>query len=689
MKNQWSDREAQTAVSRGDDAGISEDLALRLYSARLLGQDRSLVLHGGGNASLKADIKDPIGETLPAMYIKGSGRDMGCLEADGMPAIKLMPLQRLRTLSAPEDLDDLAMVNLLRGSMLDAGGPAPSVETLLHAFLPQAYVDHTHASAVLALTNQPNGEDICGEVFGEHAAVAPYAMSGLALAKATIDACEGQPGCRGIILSKHGLVSFGKSAAASYQNMMDLVDMAERHLNWGRRKIFPSIALPVSMPSASEIGPILRSVLAQADDSLPGGYRRVVLDHRCDDEVMNYVNGQDLSRYSRAGVVTPDHAIRTKGRPLVLPAPDRADMPGFAEEAGRLVADFCAAYEAYFQRHSAKDTIMLNPMPNVVLVPGVGLFSAARTFSDATITADIAASAMSVIAAAEDFGEFESIPEKDLFDIEYWSLEQAKLGRNLGQEFAGHVVAVTVVAVTGGAGAIGAAASAAFAAMGAVVVVLDLDGERAAEVATTFGGLGLACDVTDAASVGSVFETICATYGGIDIIVSNAGAAWQGKIGEVSDELLRRSFELNFFAHQLVAKTAVGIMARQGTGGVLLFNASKQAVNPGPDFGPYGLPKAATLSLMRQYAVDYGAQGIRSNAVNADRIRSGLLTDRMVAARSKARGVSEANYMAGNLLGREVRAEDVAQAFVALARAEKTTGAALTVDGGNIAAALR
>ncbi|MBT3333605.1 MAG: bifunctional aldolase/short-chain dehydrogenase [Rhodospirillaceae bacterium] len=685
MENLWSDRQAQAAASQGADAGIGEELALRLYSARLLGQDRTLVLHGGGNVSLKAQIQDPMGDVLPAMYIKGSGCDMARLEAAGIPAVRLEPLRRLRTL--PE-LDDLGMVSLLRGNLLDAHmnaqGPDPSVETLLHAFLPAAYVDHTHASAVLALTDQADGMAICAEVFGEHAAVASYAMSGLALAKAVIEAYEGQPGCRGVILSKHGLVSFGASAAASYRNMIDLVDMAERHVSWGRSKVFPVADLPASLPSVAQIGPILRSVLAREDNSLPGGYRRLVLDHRGDEAVMNFVNGQALSRYSQAGVVTPDHAIRTKGWPAILPAPDSTDLTGFADAAAKAVSDYTANYQAYFERHKSADTLMLDPLPNVILVPGVGLFAAARTWGNAAIVADIAECAISVIGAAEALGRFESISEDDLFDIEYWSLEQAKLGHGTEPEFAGHVVAVT-----GGAGAIGAATAKAFAAKGAVVVVLDLDGAKASEVAATFGGLGLACDVTDGASVGTVFERICTTYGGIDIVVSNAGAAWQGKIGEVEDDLLRQSFELNFFAHQLIAKTAVRIMQQQGTGGVLLFNASKQAVNPGPDFGPYGLPKAATLSLMRQYAVDYGDQGIRSNAVNADRIRSGLLTDTMVADRSKARGVSEANYMAGNLLGREVTAEDVAQAFVDLARAEKTTGAAITVDGGNIAAALR
>ena len=681
MDNLWSDKKARACVECCGDAGVGEALALRLYSTRLLGQNRELVLHGGGNASLKARTTDVFGDDLAVMHIKGSGWDMAQIEAAGMPAVRLEPLRRLQALTA---LDDLAMINLLRGNLMEAQAPNPSVETLLHVFLPQAYVDHTHASAILALTDQPDGDAVCAETFGEKAAVVPYKMPGLALAKAAAAAYAGQPGCLGLILSKHGLVSFGETAAESYENTINLVNLAEDRLRLGRRKIFTSIALPAALPTAAEVGPVLRSALARSDETLPGGYRRLVLAHRGNDEVINYVNAKELARYSQAGVVTPDHVIRTKGLPLILPAPERGDLAGFAAETMAATARYVTAYNAYFDRHKRPGLMMLNPLPKVILVPGVGLFAADRTAHDAEIVADIAENALTVIGAAENMGRFESIAVKDLFRIEYWSLEQAKLGRTPEPALAGHVVVVT-----GGAGSIGAATAAAFAADGAAVVVLDLDGDQAAAIAAGFGGLGLACDVTDAGAVAAAFAQVCAVHGGVDIVVSNAGAAWQGKIGEVDDGLLSRSFELNFFAHQLVAKTAVAIMAQQGTGGVLLFNASKQAVNPGADFGPYGLPKAATLSLMRQYAVDYGDQGIRSNAVNADRIRSGLLTEAMVAARSKARGVSEADYMAGNLLGREVTARDVAQAFVALAKAEKTTGAALTVDGGNIAAALR
>jgi NAD(P)-dependent dehydrogenase (short-subunit alcohol dehydrogenase family) len=263
-------------------------------------------------------------------------------------------------------------------------------------------------------------------------------------------------------------------------------------------------------------------------------------------------------------------------------------------------------------------------------------------------------------------------------------LELAKLGQRKVLPLAGQVAVIT-----GAAGAIGAATARAFARTGAAVALLDVDLKAAQDKAKTFGGIAIACDVTATKSVNAAFTQVVETFGGVDIAISNAGAAWQGKIGDVDEKMLRESFELNFFAHQKVAQAAVKIMLRQGTGGCLLFNVSKQAVNPGPDFGPYGLPKAATLFLVRQYALDYGADGIRANAVNADRIRSGILTEDFIKARSKARGVSERDYMTGNLLHREVTADDVAQAFLAQALALKTTADVTTVDGGNIAAALR
>src|SRR5580704_4155509 len=273
-----------------------------------------------------------------------------------------------------------------------------------------------------------------------------------------------------------------------------------------------------------------------------------------------------------------------------------------------------------------------------------------------------------------------------MFDCEYWPLEQAKLGARKELPLAGQVAAIT-----GAGGAIGAATARTFAAAGADVALLDVNFSAASERAQIIGvtALPVECDVTDAESVRTAFDKIVKNFGGVDIVVSNAGAAWQGRIGDVAEDIMRKSFELNFYGHQRVAQAAVKIMLAQGTGGCLLFNVSKQAVNPGPNFGPYGIPKAAALALMRQYALDYGADGIRANAVNADRIRSGLLTSDFIKERSKARGLSQKDYMSGNLLGREVTADDVAQAVLHHALALKTTADVTTVHGGNIAAAMR
>jgi len=387
--------------------------------------------------------------------------------------------------------------------------------------------------------------------------------------------------------------------------------------------------------------------------------------------------------------MTPDFIIRTKNRPLVVPAPDASDLDAFKTAIHEAVEQYEAEYRAYFLRRrlaSGIEVSMLDPLPRVVLVPGLGLFGLGRTAREAAVNADIAESTASAILDAESAGRFESITEQEVFDIEYWEMEQAKMTKVRHDVFAGKVALVT-----GAASGIGLATARAFRQRGAELVILDLNPEALQHAAEELGGgvLPIACDVTDRASVRRAFDKVCRRYGGLDIVVSNVGVALQGRIGDVPDEVLRRSFELNFFSHQSIAQDAVRIMRLQGTGGVLLFNVSKQAVNPGPDFGPYGLPKAATMFLVRQYALDHGRDGIRANGINADRIRTGLLTDEMIKTRSKARGLSEREYMAGNLLQVEVTAEDVAEAFVHQALETKTTGSIVTVDGGNIAAALR
>ena len=686
MDSRWSDADAERLVQVYVGRGVHRDMALRVYTTRLLGRDPRLVLHGGGNTSVKLRMKDLFGEDGDMLCVKGSGCDMAEIEPESLPAVRLSPLLKLRDLKALSDED---MINFERGNLLDSEAPTPSIETLLHAFLPHKFVDHTHSIAILSLTNQPNGEELCREVFGDRAGLVPYIKPGFGLAKKAVEVFESNTDVDALLALKHGIFTYGETAHEAYQRMIDAVTKVERRLEQGRRRVFPTAALPAKTLSLAEVAPIVRGACSTEDARSLGGYRRFVLDFRTDAEVLAYVNGEELGRYSQAGVATPDHTIRTKNRPLLAPAPKDGESDAFKASVSKAAAEFTDRYHAYFERHNARQPAPkteLDPAPRVVLVPGLGLFGVGRSAVEARVAADFAASTVQTVTDAEAIGVFESASEADLFDIEYWSLEQAKLGRASERPFDGHVAVVT-----GGGGTIGSATAAAFAAEGAAVAVLDVNWEAARETAGRVGGaaVGIGCDVTDVASVRRAFDDVCGTFGGVDIVVSNAGAAWQGKIGEVSDEILRESFELNFFAHQTVAQNAVRVMRAQSTGGTLLFNVSKQAVNPGPGFGPYGLPKAATLFLVRQYALDHGAEGIRANAINADRVRGGLLTQEMIASRSEARGVSEAEYMSGNLLGREVTPEDVAQAFVHQALETKTTANVTTVDGGNISAILR
>ncbi len=682
MQNRYSEAEARAALERYKDHG--EDIALRVYTSRLIGAEPALVLHGGGNTSVKSSTRTLTGETVRVLYVKGSGWDLDTLEPAGLPGVKLEPLLKLRAL---DKLSDEAMVNEQRINLLDASSPNPSVETLLHAFLPHKFIDHSHADAILALANQPGVEALCREIYGAEVALVPYIMPGFSLACLAARVHEANPKARGLLLVNHGLFTFGDSARESYDRHIDLVTRAEEYIARAPEKPLSPIKAASGEAGAlfESVAPLLRGLYAKES-----GASWIV--HWCEDErARAFAGSRECAEWSRLGPATPDHVIRTKQKPLLLKPDGGADEEGLKESIARALAGYAEDYRAYFrmnQQASGGGKKELDPLPRVVLLAGVGLITIGKTLKEAKIAADIYQHTVGIVHDAFRIGSYRPLGARDLFDMEYWSLEQAKLGKMKPGKLAGKVVMIS-----GAASGIGLATARLFGTHGAHLFLVDRDEnglEAAKQTLNQAGGIRtFAADVTSAEAVARAFAALVKAYGGIDILVSNAGSLPQGAIGAVPEDELRASFELNFFAHQRLAQQAVGLMQRQGTGGVLLFNASKAAFNPGAGFGPYAIPKAAVVALSKQYALDHGASGIRANAINADRVRTGLFPDDVVARRAAARGLSPEAYFRSNLLGREVTAEDVAQGFLDLALAEKTTGSVLTIDGGNIAASPR
>ena len=685
--NRWNDAEAKKYTDAAGDGPADRDLALRVYTSRLIGADLNLVLHGGGNTSCKVERPDIFGEAHSVLHVKGSGWDLGVIEAAGLPGVRLAPLLNLRALPALSDED---MVNLQRANLLDSTSPNPSVETLLHAFLPHRFIDHTHASAMLALADLPNAEAVVQEIFGRRIACVPFIMPGFELAKAAAEIYDANPDVEGLILINHGHFAFGDSARESYDRLISHTNEVEAWLEKTSGQV-PAEALGRSADMearAAGILPMLRGIIGDRN----AGFTKnrdapmPVMNLRTGANVQDFITRDDLATLSRRGVATPDHVIRTKNYPLLL---TQGIMAGGQKAVAKAVDDYIAEYSEYFTTNNARHggiKTMLNPAPNLAWIEGVGVVGISANAKAAAAASDLAAQNMNVMTNGEACGGFHPVSATKLFDMEYWSLEQAKLGKGKPPALQGRVVMIT-----GGGGAIGLATAQAFAALGANIFIVDLEQSALNAALQTLGEghSGMAIDITAKGAASQATDACIRAYGGLDILVSNAGAAWTGELIDLPDETLRKSFELNFFAHQSFAKAAANLFKTQGRGGQILINVSKQAVNPGKGFGAYGIPKAATMFLLRQLALELGPMGVRVNGINADRIRSGLLDEGFVAERAKARGIDEATYMAGNLLRREVEAKHVGDAFVALALSERTTAHVMTVDGGNIEAALR
>ncbi len=677
MKNDWSNKEAKKFVKKYKNLGVSKDVALRVYTSRLLGKNKELVLHGGGNTSVKTQIKDMDGKKYEVLCVKGSGWDMADIEPEGLPAVKLEPLLAMKK---KKYLSDEDMVNFQKKNLINIKSPNPSVETFLHAFLPFKYVDHTHSDAILNLTNRPGGLNFCKKIFGDKVSIVPYVMPGFMLAKKINEIYSKNPNINCLILMNHGIFTFDNDAKEAYSLMIKYVSEAERAIRKLKVKKIKQIKSFSTKFDIHEIAPVIRGLLSKNKD------QKFVINYRLNKHLKYFINGKNVRSYSSKGTATPDHVIRVKPFPLIITPKKNSTIDEFNKTAKKAFENYRKKYIKYFNVNKNKvkeKKVMLDTSPRIVLVQNVGMFSVGKDLNSARIAGDLTETNAKVITSVEETSTYKFIPEKDLFDVEYWSLEQAKIKKQK------KLLEGNIVVITGSTGTIGFETYKMFKSYGAEVILLDYNLERLKNLQSKIKELCIHCDVRNKKRVKKVFNQICEKYGGIDILISNAGTATEGAIGEVSDDILRQSFEDNFFSHQNCASEAIKIMKKQNTNGCLLFNISKQSVNPGKNFGPYGLPKSALLSLCKQYAVDYGSYGIRSNGVNADRIRSGLMNDKMIKTRAKARSISTDDYMKRNLLLNEVKAEDVAKAFFHLAVSKKTTGAVLTVDGGNIAASLR
>jgi rhamnose utilization protein RhaD (predicted bifunctional aldolase and dehydrogenase)/NAD(P)-dependent dehydrogenase (short-subunit alcohol dehydrogenase family) len=656
MQSLWNESEA---------AGFAVDarLGLRVYSSRLLGRDADLVLHGGGNTSVKGAVANVFGVNEEVLYVKGSGWDLQTIAAVGFAPVRLKYLQRLADLPA---LSDTAMMRELRLALLDPSAPTASVEAILHALIPARYVDHTHADAVVTISNTPGGEAKLRELYGDTVLILPYVMPGFILARQVYEATRNADWSRlrGIVLLHHGIITFDDDCRASYERMIELVSQAEDYLQ--QQGAMTQLAQARYVPLAIDLAQL--AGLRQAASAMMGSPVLVRWDRST--EAVGYSTLPNIADIAVRGPLTPDHSIHTKIFAAIF---DENPQPGLQL--------FQSDYKAYFQRHSSAHHTCLDTVPRFGVWKDKGMLYIAPDAKRLGVVADISAHTMKAIQWGEALGGWMALPHQDLFDIEYWELEQAKLNRGqVRGEFEGRVVVVT-----GAVSGIGKACVEAFLAKGAAVVALDINPQitsawKSAQV------LGLVCDVTDAQQITEVLQQAIAAFGGIDVLVSNAGNFPPSRpLQNMDEQTWDQSMSLNLGSHMKMLRACIPFM-EQGLDASVVFIGSKNVPAPGPGAGAYSVAKAGLAQLARVAALELGSKGIRVNTIHPNAVfDTGLWTDEVLAQRASSYQLSVDEYKKNNVLGRSVGSRDVARLAVLMAGEgfACTTGAQVPVDGGN------
>ncbi len=677
--------------SRWDDAAARDlsDLDLLVYASRLVGAETSLVVWGGGNTSIKLTERDHRGRDVHVLRVKGSGSDLKSIQKKDFPGVRM---DDLLALLERDQMEDQAMVDYFARALLDPTSPRPSIETPLHGFLPVTAVVHTHADAVVSLTNNDRCGDVLRQVYGDQVVSLAYLRPGFPIARQVAQAFHTHPNARAILLEKHGTICWGNSAKEAYLSTIELISRAEEaiaHRAAGRVRFG---GVEVVSPSPAErrrvaiaVAPTLRGLLSRD--------RRVVMTFDDSPDVLEFAASKEARALCGVGPATPDHTLYTKRLPCFVPV-DRPEDAGAVKAALPGAVDrFVSDYTAYVDAHNQDRAMAIDPMPRVIVVAGLGMFTAGKDRRTSGIVSDIYHHTISVLGGASSFGRYVSLSAQEAFDVEYWPLELYKLTLAPPEK----ELARRIALVTGAASGIGRAAALRLAAEGAHVVITDLDaaGARkvADEVTASVGGgraIGVGMDVTSEVSVRAALDEALLAYGGLDIIVSNAGIAHSAPIDQLDLVEWERSFAVNTTGHFLVTRESLRVLKAQGIGGAFVFVATKNVMSPGKDFSAYSASKAAEAQLAKVLALEGGPHGIRSNIVNPDAVfrDSKLWSEDVRRERARAQGIAvddlEDFYRKRNILARPILPEDVAEAvlFLASDRSAKTTGCTITVDGG-------